>query len=116
MNQNAPKEPARVAAAIRIVEAARDAISRKMEESGDSRWDAEVLLYEFTRVLGRLLRLEDVPPSEFDEVLMFLRRVYSGAVATYFMGVEEAVQRFCPAQQPDADGTADPNAVPPVVH
>ena len=93
------KEPTQVAAAVEIVREARRAIAETMQKCDGQSWDSDVLTYEIARLLGLVLRNEEATPSQFDNVIRFLRQVYGGVYSTGLVTVEEAVQFFCQGQE-----------------
>ena len=111
------KEPSQVAAAVEIVSEARRAIGEAMQKCDGQSWDSDVLLYELARVLGLALRNEETTPSQFDNVIRFLRQVYGGVYATGLVTVEEAVQFFCEGQVPaSSDESAEGESARGTLH
>ena len=111
------KEPSQVAAAVEIVGEARRAIAEAMQKCDGQPWDSDVLVYELARVLGLALRNEETTPSQFDNVIRFLRQVYGGVYATGLVTVEEAVQFFCERQVPaSSDESAEGESARGTLH
>jgi hypothetical protein len=97
------KQAKQVTAAVEIVQATHAALANAMEDRQDAGWDTEILVHEIARLLAALLRSEDVAPSELENVLGFLRKVYGGISPTQPFSVEQALARFCGGSEPDAD-------------
>ena len=95
-------EARQVAAAIEIVGAMRGAVADAMKVHDEERWHRQVLVFETARMLGLMLRNEEVTPSQLDDVIGFLRRVYAGVFPTGLMSVEDAVQQFCSGPESDS--------------
>ena len=111
------KEPSQVAAAVEIVGEARRAIAEAMQKCDGQSWDSDVLVYELARVLGLALRNEETTPSQFDNVIRFLRQVYGGVYGTGLVTVEEAVQLFCEGQTPaSSDESAEGESARGTLH
>jgi hypothetical protein len=91
------REAGQVAAAVRIVEAARSAMADAMEAHAGVGWDGPLLAYEVARMLGSLLRAGGLPPEELELAVRFAREVYAGIHSGRFLAVDEAITHFCPA-------------------
>ncbi len=95
------REPGQIAASVRIVEAARNAMADAMEAYEGVGWDNPLLAYETARMLGGLMRAAGVPPESLDLVLRFAREVYAGVYSGRYLTVEEAIEHFCPTAAAD---------------
>ena len=93
------REPGQIAASVRIVEAARNAMADAMEAHDGIGWDNPLLAYEIARMLGGLLRSGGTPPEELDLVLRFAREVYAGIYTGRFLTVDEAIAHYCGTPQ-----------------
>lgn len=96
------REPRQVVAALDIAQKFRSAVADAMEQSRETGWDSEVLLYEAVRTFGLMARLAEAPPSKMEELIEFFRRVYAGLSSTGVPSVEEVLHRLCPESNPQA--------------
>lgn len=99
------KDADKVAAAVQIVSAMRNALAQATEDHQKTGWDAEALTVEMTRLLGFVYRAEDVTPTRLDDLVRLLRTVYAGMQSPYAMTVEQAIEHFCAEQNADPSGS-----------